>query len=125
MKTVKSILTVGVITALLVGCGSDVIAADDIKKMSALEVATLYCNAMKESDIDQLKVLVTDKDSLETLMSARFSSEKAIAKTKLKAEKYDCTITESKEYDRYTRFHFKNFKKVYVYKENGLNVLKI
>ncbi|MGB0835552.1 MAG: hypothetical protein ACPGR2_13655 [Psychrobium sp.] len=125
MKKVKHLLTVSLLTVGLTACGSDVIAADDIKKMSAVEIATLFCNAMKESDVEQLKVLVTDPEIWQRKFEHRFSSEDQLKRIKLKAEKYDCTIVETKERPKYTKFQFKNFRKVIVKKENGINVLSL
>lgn len=125
MKNVKSMLAVGLLTTSLSACSGDVISADEIKKMEADELATLYCTAIKETNIDQLEVLVTDKFAWEDMKNSRYSDEKSIAKSKLKAEKFDCTITNTKKRDKYTKFYFKNFKTTYVYHENGMNVLKI
>lgn len=125
MNMIKKTLTVGVISASLLGCGSDVVASDDINNMSAVELATLYCTATKETNIEQLKVLVSDSDVWQMMVDSKFANEKEIARTKLKAEKFDCTITNTKKRKKYTKFYFKNFKTTYVYHENGMNVLKI
>lgn len=125
MKKIKHLLGLSTLAVSLSACGSDVSAAEDIKKMSAVEIATLYCTAMKESNIDQLKVLVTNPEVWQRMKESRYANDDRIKRTKLKAEKYDCTITETKERTKYTKFKFKNFRKVIVKKENGLNILSL
>lgn len=125
MKKVKHLLAVGLVTAGLVGCGSEVIADEDLAKMSAPELATLYCTAMKDTNLEQLQLLVGNENDWKEFKSIYFANEKEIAKHKTKAEKYDCEIVETKESKKHTKFYFKKFKKVYVYKENNINTLKL
>lgn len=125
MLNLKKLIIAGLVVSSLSACADDVVGANEVKKMEAAELATLYCTAIKETNIDQLEVLVTDKFAWEDMKNSRYSDEKSIAKSKLKAEKFDCTITDTKKREKYTKFYFKNFKTTYVYHENGMNVLKI
>lgn len=125
MKVISKIIAVGLTSVALTACADDVVSADEVKKMEAAELATLYCTATKETNIEQLKVLISDSDAWQMMKDSKYANDKEIARAKLKAEKFDCTITNTKKREKYTKFYFKNFKTTYVYHENGVNVLKI
>ncbi|RZG16730.1 hypothetical protein EXT47_05225 [Pseudoalteromonas sp. CO342X] len=125
MKKVKNLFATCLVFSSLVGCGGNVIADEGLAKLSAIELATLYCAAMKDTNLEQLKVLVGNEKDWNEFRSIYFANDKEIAKHKAKAEKYNCEVVQAKESKKHTKIYFKKFKNVYVYKENGINTLKL
>lgn len=125
MRIIRTLLIACTTSVALLGCGSEVVASEELKSLKASELASLYCNAMKRADLEQLKQLINNQNRWEEFRSIYFSNEKEIEKHKVKAEKYDCAIVKTKERESYTKFYFRQFRTVYVYHENGKNLLKL